>query len=66
LPQQPRIPPDPRLGRTDAERNCISNIRPQGLPYDVAAYKLAFLMEESPRRKISGVPLKETAPLQLP
>jgi ethanolamine ammonia-lyase small subunit len=52
---------DPRPGRTDAERNCISNIRPEGLPYDSAAWKLTFLMRESRRRQISGVMLKDTA-----
>jgi ethanolamine ammonia-lyase small subunit len=51
---------DPRPGRTDAERNCISNVRPEGLPYDVAAHKLLFLMRESLRRRISGVGLKDT------
>jgi len=51
---------DPRPGRTDAERNCISNVRPEGLPYPAAAHKLHFLMSESRRRKISGVQLKET------
>ncbi|HEX4231492.1 MAG TPA: ethanolamine ammonia-lyase subunit EutC [Bryobacteraceae bacterium] len=51
----------PRIGRTDAERNCVSNIHPQGLTYDQAAYKLAFLITESRRRKLSGVALKETA-----
>jgi ethanolamine ammonia-lyase small subunit len=50
---------NPRPGRTDAERNCISNVREDGLSYDVAAHKLLFLMEESRRRKLSGVALKE-------
>lgn len=51
----------PRSGRTDAERNCVSNIRAEGLSYAVAAHKLHFLMNESRRLKLSGVRLKETA-----
>lgn len=51
----------PRPGRTDAERNCISNIRTEGLSYAAAAHKLLFLMNESRRLKLSGVRLKEDA-----
>jgi len=51
----------PRPGRTDAERNCISNIRAEGLSYAAAAHKLLFLMNESRRLKLSGVRLKESA-----
>jgi ethanolamine ammonia-lyase small subunit len=51
----------PRPGRTDAERNCISNIRSEGLSYQIAAHKLLFLMNESRRLKLSGVRLKEDA-----
>jgi len=51
----------PRPGRTDAERNCISNIRTEGLSYELAAHKLLFLMNESRRLKLSGVKLKEEA-----
>jgi ethanolamine ammonia-lyase small subunit len=50
---------DPRRGRNDAERNCISNVRTEGVPYDLAARKLHFLMSESRRRKLSGVELKD-------
>jgi ethanolamine ammonia-lyase small subunit len=54
---------DPRPGRTDAERNCISNIRQgEGLAPELAAHKLWFLMTESRRRKLSGIELKEDAP----
>jgi len=51
----------PRPGRTDAERNCISNIHPEGLSTGAAAELLLFLMNESRARQLSGVPLK--APL---
>ena len=51
----------PRPGRTDAERNCISNIRGGGLSYELAAHKLLFLINESRRLKLSGVRLKESA-----
>jgi ethanolamine ammonia-lyase small subunit len=54
---------NPRIGRTDAERNCISNIRTGGLSYAAAASTLGFLMNESRRRKLSGVALRIDAPL---
>jgi ethanolamine ammonia-lyase small subunit len=51
----------PRVGRSDAERNCISNIHAHGLTYAEAAYKLGFLVNEARKRKLTGVALKETA-----
>lgn len=54
---------NPHPGLTDADRNCISNIRAEGLSYAVAAHKLAFLMTEARRRKLSGIELKEEAGL---
>lgn len=56
----------PRVGRSDAERNCISNVRPEGLPYAQAAVKLAFLLRGAVALGRSGVDLKddsEHAPL---
>jgi ethanolamine ammonia-lyase small subunit len=54
---------DPLPGRSNAERNCISNVRPpDGLPYELAAHRLYHLMAESDRRKLSGVALKDAAP----
>jgi ethanolamine ammonia-lyase small subunit len=50
---------EPRRGRTDAERNCVSNIRPEGLGYTDAAARLRYLMTEARRRRLSGVALKE-------
>jgi ethanolamine ammonia-lyase small subunit len=50
---------EPRSGRSDAERNCISNVRPEGLVYEQAAFKLHYLMVQSRRLSLSGVGLKD-------
>jgi len=49
----------PQTGRSDAERNCISNVRPEGLNYDAAAFKLLHLLEAARTRKLTGVGLKD-------
>lgn len=49
----------PRVGLSDADRNCISNIRPAGLGYDEAARKLHYLLREMRARETSGVSLKD-------
>ncbi|MCS4508977.1 ethanolamine ammonia-lyase subunit EutC [Xylophilus ampelinus] len=49
----------PRTGRRDAERNCISNVRPQGLGYAEAARKLAWLVGRALHRRLTGVALKD-------
>ena len=50
---------NPRPGRTDAERNCISNIRLEGLSCEQAASQLEFILTEARRRRLTGVGLKE-------
>lgn len=52
---------NPKKGRNDSERNCVSNIRPEGLSYDAAAHLIHFLMTESRTRRLSGVTLKSDA-----
>ena len=49
----------PRMGRTDAERNCISNVRAAGLGYDLAAFKLTWLLERALSLGLTGVRLKD-------
>jgi ethanolamine ammonia-lyase small subunit len=51
----------PRPGRTDAERNCISNIRPEGLGYEAAAHKLAFYLQAARTQKQTGIALKDSS-----
>lgn len=53
----------PRIGRSDAERNCVSNIRPAGLDYVAAARRIAWLLGESHRLQLSGVSLKDRSDL---
>jgi ethanolamine ammonia-lyase small subunit len=49
----------PHPGRTDAERNCISNIRSEGLSYEQASARLLYYIHESQRLQLTGVSLKE-------
>lgn len=50
---------DPKVGRSDAERNCISNVRPAGLSHDLAAFKLNWLLTQAFSRGLTGVGLKD-------
>lgn len=47
----------PRVGRTDAERNCVSNIRLEGLDPVVAGERVAGLMRAALVRSLTGVRL---------
>jgi ethanolamine ammonia-lyase small subunit len=55
----------PRRGRTDAERNCISNIRPDGLPPEAAGDKLLWLIAAMRRLRLTGVALKDEQTAEL-
>jgi ethanolamine ammonia-lyase small subunit len=52
---------EPRRGKKDAERNCISNIREEGLGYAAAAARLQHYMKESSRLQLTGLGLKDPA-----
>lgn len=47
----------PRVGRTDAERNCVSNIREEGLHPELAAMRVAALLRTGAVRELTGVEL---------
>lgn len=53
----------PRPGLTDEARNCVSNIRPEGLPYPFAVQKVVYLLTEMKLRRLSGVLLKDEMPI---
>ncbi|MFM0069588.1 ethanolamine ammonia-lyase subunit EutC [Paraburkholderia sediminicola] len=49
----------PKVGCSDAQRNCISNVRPEGLNYESAAHKLHYLLTHARRLSLTGVGLKD-------
>ncbi|HRD99008.1 MAG TPA: ethanolamine ammonia-lyase light chain EutC, partial [Rubrivivax sp.] len=49
----------PRPGMADALRNCVSNIRPEGLAYGQAAHKITWLLAMARRLGGTGVMLKD-------
>jgi ethanolamine ammonia-lyase small subunit len=52
----------PAVGLTDERRNCISNVRPEGLPYAAAAAKCAWFVHTALARQLTGVGLKDELP----
>jgi ethanolamine ammonia-lyase small subunit len=56
----------PKPGRTDADRNCVSNIHAAGLGYDEAAFRIAWLVREGLAREVTGVALKDESGGQTP
>lgn len=48
-----------RNGSSDADRNCLSNIRPAGLAFAEASRRLCWLMREALKLGYSGVKLKD-------
>ncbi|MBI9086075.1 MAG: ethanolamine ammonia-lyase subunit EutC [Desulfobacterales bacterium] len=56
----------PKREKTDADRNCISNIHARGLSYDIALEKLLFLIAQANRLKLSGIRLKDDTPAHHP
>jgi ethanolamine ammonia-lyase small subunit len=52
---------DPRIGRSDSERNCISNIHADGLTYARASDTAIWLINAALKRRLTGVRLKEAS-----
>jgi ethanolamine ammonia-lyase small subunit len=52
---------EPRTGRSDAERNCVSNIHAGGLACEEAAREICWILEEARRRGCSGTAIKNEA-----
>jgi ethanolamine ammonia-lyase small subunit len=50
---------NPQVGTTDESRNCVSNIRPEGMNFNAASEKIIYLLNEMKVKKISGVNLKD-------
>ncbi|MGA9913080.1 MAG: ethanolamine ammonia-lyase light chain EutC, partial [Paraburkholderia sp.] len=55
----------PKVGCSDAQRNCISNVRPEGLNYESAAHKLHYLLTHARRLGLTGVGLKDDSDVLL-
>jgi ethanolamine ammonia-lyase small subunit len=55
----------PRVGRSDAERNCVSNIRPEGLGYEAAARRIDWIAAAALARGLTGVALKDESALPI-
>jgi ethanolamine ammonia-lyase small subunit len=55
----------PKVGRTDAERNCISNVRIEGMSPERAAQTLSHLLVNARRLGLSGVRLKDSSDQRL-
>lgn len=55
----------PRTGRQNADRNCVSNIRDKGLAPEEAGHKIAYLLGRARSLNLTGVALKDDAPMQI-
>lgn len=53
----------PRVGRLDGERNCVSNIRAEGLSHEAVAFKILWIVREALRLGLTGVALKDESDL---
>jgi ethanolamine ammonia-lyase small subunit len=51
----------PDAQTSDAQRNCISNIRPEGIGYAEAAFKLTHILRTMRTQRRSGVQLKDNS-----
>jgi len=56
----------PRVGLSDAARNCVSNIHGAGLGHEEAAFRISWLVREGLARRITGVALKDDSGVKSP